>query len=201
MKFNMKTSVSSPANHRGSQVHGQQGEVGAVGKHRLPAPDNCSQQKCELKHILVPTDSSKSAKEALRYAVSLTGMIGSQITLLHVIRILPLESEGLSMLLGSDPFANAYATLRKICRAEHVGPPLLRNMLVREGIPDQEIANVARELEADLIILATNGHTGLSHVLLGSTTERVVRHAPCPVLVVREKGARKHSLRRAFEIH
>jgi nucleotide-binding universal stress UspA family protein len=45
----------------------------------------------------------------------------------------------------------------------------------------------AKALKMDLIIIATHGHTGLAHVLLGSTTERVVRHAPCPVLVVRGK--------------
>jgi len=198
---NMKTPARPPKKCPEQRRQVPRGNVGAIGKHRFPAPDNCSQEKCDLKHILVPTDFSKSSKKALRYAVSLAGMTGSQITLLHVIRIWPLESEGLSMLLGSDPFANAYSILRKICRAEHVDPPLLRNALVREGIPYQGITDVARELEADLIILATNGHTRLSHVLLGGTTERVVRHAPCPVLVVREKGARKHSLRRAFEIH
>jgi nucleotide-binding universal stress UspA family protein len=55
------------------------------------------------------------------------------------------------------------------------------------GIPYQEIANTAEILKTDLIVIATHGRTGLAHVLLGSTTEHLVRHAPCPVLVVREK--------------
>jgi len=183
----MKTSARQPANAPGRQVQRQQGEVATLGKHRFSARDNSSQEQCELKHILVPTDFSKSSHQALRYAVSLARMTGSQVTVLHVIKILPLESEGLSVLLGSDPFIGANNNLEKMCKKAHVEPALLRNTLVREGIPHQEIADAARELNVDLIILATTGHTGLSHVLLGGTTERVVRHAPCPVLVVREK--------------
>jgi universal stress protein A len=57
--------------------------------------------------------------------------------------------------------------------------------IVRAGQPFEQIATAAREVEADLIIIATRGLTGLKHTLLGSTAERVVRHAPCPVLTVR----------------
>ena len=56
----------------------------------------------------------------------------------------------------------------------------------REGRPYEEICHAAKTVGADLIILPTHGYTGLKHVWLGSTAERVVRHAPCPVLVVRE---------------
>jgi nucleotide-binding universal stress UspA family protein len=58
---------------------------------------------------------------------------------------------------------------------------------VRAGKPYEEIVTAAKRLEADLIIISTHGRTGLKHALLGSTTERVVRYAPCPVLVVRER--------------
>jgi universal stress protein A len=57
----------------------------------------------------------------------------------------------------------------------------------RLGTPYEEIVKVAKEMEVDLIIIATHGYTGLKHFLLGSTAERVVRLAPCPVLVVREE--------------
>ena len=59
------------------------------------------------------------------------------------------------------------------------------------GKPFQEIARVAKERQIDLIILATHGYTGLKHIQLGSTAERVVRHAPCPVLVVRTQTLSK----------
>lgn len=56
----------------------------------------------------------------------------------------------------------------------------------RTGRAYDEIAAAARDENADLIVISTHGYTGLKHVLLGSTTERVVRHAPCPVLVIRQ---------------
>jgi len=59
-------------------------------------------------------------------------------------------------------------------------------VMTRLGRPYVEITEAARDTKADMILLATHGHTGLKHVLLGSTAERVVRHAPCPVLTVRD---------------
>ena len=57
---------------------------------------------------------------------------------------------------------------------------------LRMGRPDREIVEHAKEFGADLIIISTHGRTGLAHVFMGSTAERVVRHAPCPTLIVRE---------------
>jgi nucleotide-binding universal stress UspA family protein len=57
--------------------------------------------------------------------------------------------------------------------------------LTRHGRPHEEIVGVAREMDVDLIVMGTHGRSGLSHILLGSTAERVVRNAPCPVLTVR----------------
>ena len=68
---------------------------------------------------------------------------------------------------------------------ELVPPDLLGNPMVRTGRARLEIIDAADELKADLIALSTHGHTGLKHVLLGSTAEHVVRHARCPVLTVR----------------
>ena len=68
-----------------------------------------------------------------------------------------------------------------------VNPKLVEKLLVRFGRSYHEIAEAARTLKVDLIIISTHGYTGLKHAFLGSTTERVVRHAPCPVLVVRER--------------
>ncbi|MEI4884363.1 universal stress protein, partial [Klebsiella pneumoniae] len=57
----------------------------------------------------------------------------------------------------------------------------------RTGLPAHEIVEAAKELDVDLIVIATHGHTGWKHFAIGSTAERVVRAAPCPVLVVRQK--------------
>jgi nucleotide-binding universal stress UspA family protein len=147
------------------------------------------QPKWELRNILVPIDFSEPSKKALSYALSFAKQNGGRITLLHVIEpifVYPDAVYPVMMDIDLGP-AGAKKAFRKLCKEEHVDRHLVRNMLIRRGTPHQEIAQAARELEADLIIIATNGYTGLAHVLLGSTTERVVRHAPCPVLVVREK--------------
>ena len=70
---------------------------------------------------------------------------------------------------------------------DRVDPALVEALLVRDGAPFDEICKAAKEIESDLIVIATHGYTGLKHVFLGSTAERVVRHAPCPVLIVRER--------------
>ena len=73
----------------------------------------------------------------------------------------------------------------RAAQCRHVG--VEAEMHVISGAPWKEIVETAKERAMDLIILATHGHTGLKHTLLGSVAERVVRHAPCPVLVVREQ--------------
>jgi nucleotide-binding universal stress UspA family protein len=69
-----------------------------------------------------------------------------------------------------------------------LGADLQTEPIIRLGTAHTEIVRIARELGIDLIILSTKGRTGLAHVFLGSTAEKVVRHASCPVLVVREHG-------------
>jgi nucleotide-binding universal stress UspA family protein len=78
--------------------------------------------------------------------------------------------------------------------AKYVGRKASWKTLLRMGRPVDQIVRVADELNVDLIILATHGHTGIKHVVLGSTVENVVRHAPCPVLTVR---VREHEFVRA----
>jgi nucleotide-binding universal stress UspA family protein len=147
------------------------------------------QSKWELRTILVPTDFSEPSKKALSYALYLAKQNGLKITLLHVLEPILVYPDAVYPVMMDANFGptEAKRAFRKLCREEHVQAGLLQKMLIRQGTAHQEIVAAARDIEADLIVIATNGHTGLAHVLLGSTTERVVRHAPCPVLVVREK--------------
>jgi nucleotide-binding universal stress UspA family protein len=69
----------------------------------------------------------------------------------------------------------------------HVPTGVDSETVTRLGHPSEEIVAAAKDFDVDLIVLATHGHTGLKHLLLGSTAERVVRLAPCPVLTVRER--------------
>lgn len=142
----------------------------------------------QLKHILVPTDFSETSGKALKYAQRFAEQFGAKVTLLHVIQPLIYPAD-----FGYPPTVldTADETIRQRVQerlnllASTAGVPV--EVHVREGQPYNEIAAAAREFEVDLIIIPTHGRTGLKHVLLGSTAERVVRHAPCPVLTVRER--------------
>ena len=141
-----------------------------------------------LKHILVPVDFSECSRKALRYALPFARQFGSGITLLHVVETAYVMGEfGVAdyAAMAADLSTEAERQLRRMADAE-IGPAAACNILVRPGRPATEIAEAARELAADLIVIATHGRTGLKHVLLGSVAENVVRHAPCPVLTVRE---------------
>ena len=70
--------------------------------------------------------------------------------------------------------------------AEVRGAGLEVETVLKLGMPSREIDLIAKEENADLIIISTHGRTGLQRVLMGGTAEQVVRYAPCPVLVVRE---------------
>lgn len=165
-------------------IQGRSPQEGLPDSHKVTKPERPA---LKLQEILVPTDFSEYSKKALKYAVSVAEQFGAKITLLHVIEpAVTYPDAGYPVLVESDrimPAARAVAD--QICEEENCNPQLFRETLVQEGIPYQEITNTAKTLKADLIVIATHGRTGLAHVLLGSTTERVVRHAPCPVLVVR----------------
>ena len=143
----------------------------------------------KLKSILVPIDFSETSKKAVQYAVRLSEQFGSKITLLHVVE--PIATPDLAyhpMMLETDKVKEAAKErLGGLSRQMKIPSRLLEKTLVRYGTPFAEITDAARSLKVDLIILTTHGYTGFKHVFMGSTAERVVRHAPCPVLTVREK--------------
>ena len=134
-------------------------------------------------HFLVPLDFSEHADHALEYAIGLARTLQSRLTLIYVIHT--------PSWAGGD-FTAQMTELEH--DAEHALEPYLRRIqaaglkgacMVRQGVPWHEIVEVAKQRHVDLILMSTHGYTGLQHVLLGSVAERVVRHAPCPVLVTR----------------
>lgn len=142
-----------------------------------------------LKSILVPIDFSDLSKQALDYAVPFAQQFGARLTLLHVFE--PVAASAFPALarlvLENDKVVAACKTeLDRLVKEKGIPPKLVEKALIRVGRSYVEIADAARTLKVDLIIISTHGYTGLKHTFLGSTTERVVRHAPCPVLVVRE---------------
>jgi nucleotide-binding universal stress UspA family protein len=143
--------------------------------------------RLKLNRILVPLDFSEESSQALAYAVALAADMDAKITLLHVIEPVYASAEpGLANIPQPIPGEERAdeKRLHKIA-AEFIPKGLFDKAMVRFGAPYHEISTAAKRLNAGLIAITTHGRTGLSHVLLGSTAERVVRHAPCPVLTVR----------------
>lgn len=146
----------------------------------------------QIKSILAPTDFSHHSGSGLRYAAGLAEKFGAALHVLHVLPevVAPVGPE--PMILPSLP-AEYYeeaqaAALESLgeCLKPEWGIPATVERVVRWGDPVLAIVTYARERGMDLIVLATHGRTGLSHVLLGSVAERIVREAPCAVLTVRD---------------
>ena len=144
----------------------------------------------KLSKILVPIDFSKNSKNALHYAVDFAKQFNAKIYLIYVIEpaIYPADfSMGQVALPSVEVELNKRAEdeLKNLAKSE-IDPSLEVETIIKMGKPFFEIIETASELDIDLIITATHGHTGMEHLLFGSTAEKVVRKAPCPVLTVRE---------------
>jgi nucleotide-binding universal stress UspA family protein len=143
----------------------------------------------KLKKLLVPTDFSESARHALTYGTSFAREYGAELTLLHVV-------ENLTVGYASDlfpvPMAEVFqeisgyakAELAKLAEVTREKDVAVVEQVV-QGKPSAEIIRFAQEQKIDMIVLGTHGKGMLDQALFGSTTERVVRRAPCPVLTVR----------------
>jgi universal stress protein A len=138
--------------------------------------------------FLIPIDFSEFANQALDYAIALATKLQARLTLLHVIHAMPL---GVAEMGASLPYS--YLQELEADIAQSMGEYLTRvqeaglegEIMIVHGVPFEEIVNTAAANQIDLIIMGTHGRSGLQHVLLGSVAEKVVRLAPCPVLVSR----------------
>jgi nucleotide-binding universal stress UspA family protein len=143
-----------------------------------------------IRRILAPTDFSDNSIPALRYAAELAEKFAAELVLLHVVQDMTLVLPDAVM-----PTPVAAPDLDEMTAAARAGLARLVADLnlarlnpateVRIGTPAVEIDAAAKDLKADLICVSTHGRTGLAHLLLGSVAEKILRHAPCPVLVVR----------------
>ena len=140
---------------------------------------------------MLPTDFSECAACALSYATSLARQFKASIICVHVVEpVVPTVgytgiTEPLPIADISDQLENsATRELPKIAECEECAGLEIEDVIAH-GDAAAEIVRVAREREVDLIVIASHGRTGLGRILFGSTAEEVVRHAPCPVLVVK----------------
>jgi nucleotide-binding universal stress UspA family protein len=142
-------------------------------------------------HFLVPVDFSEYADAALAYAITLAGKLQARLTLVHVIQSIPIGGADMGVALPYAYLENLEAELRQALETQLVQvhqAGLEGDYLLMHGVPFQAIIDTATTQQVDLIIMGTHGRTGLTHVLLGSVAEKVVRLAPCPVLVARHRA-------------
>lgn len=151
--------------------------------------EGASHPSLQVQTILVPVDFSACSGRALTYAIAFARQFKASITLMHVVE-LNYMGTGLGEievpLLENELRENASRQLDRLLETV-VREGVTAEAQIRLGRPWHEMTEAARTMGADLVIMGTHGYTGLKHVLMGSTAERVVRHAPCPVLIVRER--------------
>ncbi len=145
----------------------------------------------KLNRILFPTDFSEQSACAAAYAFALAEKFGSQVHVLHVQEVLPgTPTFVMGMAIATKAKESEGASLKGIAAFLEQGKWDARSVVpaTTEGTPFVEIVRYAKTHEIDLIVLGTHGRSGLTHVLLGSVAERVVRKAPCPVMTIRPEG-------------
>lgn len=145
----------------------------------------------KLSRIVCPTDFSPTSSTAVDYAATMADSFHAELVLLHVIPEMsyPLRSFGMSHSLEhiqEELHEKAKETLQERAeKAKAALPNLSVRCILRDGEAHEATMECAKEESADMIVMGTHGHTGLTHALLGSTAEKVVRLARCPVLTVR----------------
>lgn len=137
----------------------------------------------QFKKILVPIDFSKTSQKALNQAVALAKQSKATLVLIHVVTFSVAASvEQFSVI---DWYQSLIKDAKKNLEKLKKSLSLSVETVVETGVPFDVICKIAKKKKADLIVITTHGYSGLKHAILGSTAERVIRHANCPVLVIR----------------
>ncbi len=164
-----------------------------------------------FKRILCPIDLSTFSFNALRLAVQIAQSSNATVYVLHVIDN-PYDDLYMSPITQTDPamlglykqdplrrsrilkatMQHSQVMLKQFCHDVVETAPKAR-YLVESGNPFEKILDVAEARRIDLIVLATHGRTGLKRLLIGNVAEKIVRHAPCPVLTVRRRRSKRNS--------
>ena len=150
----------------------------------------------DIRTILAPTDFSHHSERSVKYACALAERLGASLHLLHVLaEIMPVGPDPmLTPVLPPNFYAEMEATANQSMEGllkPEWGKPTSVTHSVAWGDAVSQIVEYATTHEADLLVIATHGRTGLSHVLLGSVAEHIVRHSTVPVLTIHDPELRK----------
>lgn len=156
---------------------------------QLPAGEPVAPPLFNLRRILVPVDFSECSRKALQYAIPLAKQFGATLILLNVVEPYYPNGDGIGLDVAfvNDQANQAAAKVLAEWMEKEIPDEIEAQRVIRLGNPYDEIVHAAESMNLDLIILSTHGRTGLKHAFLGSVAEKVVQHATCPVLVVRER--------------
>ncbi len=157
---------------------------------RIQKPSASRQRhKVSVNHILLPFDFSIHSKNALRYAVLMAKEFDASLHLVYVVEptLYPADLGFGQVVLPEveDELVDEGERKLQSVIEDHIGREVDATAVVRRGKPHQEILLEAEKRKIDLIIVPTHGHTGVEHMLFGSTAERIVRNAKCPVMTLR----------------
>ncbi|MCR4324436.1 MAG: universal stress protein [Candidatus Curtissbacteria bacterium] len=169
-------------------------------------------RKVVYRKILVTHDGSKLASAAIPHVNTLANLLGAEVILLQVVPTVEQEiaglvpvgipptvyspipaDEALAKEIIKDKVKRAKAGLEEIkaqLEENHTGKV---SIIVQQGIDTSKIVSTAKKQHCDLIVISTHGRSGLRRVLLGSVADYVIRHASCPILVVRPEGEKYDS--------
>ncbi|MCF6156132.1 MAG: universal stress protein [Candidatus Brocadia sp.] len=141
-----------------------------------------------IKNILCPIDYSIYSEMALKYAIEFADKYQAKLYLMHVldIRVYDINDPDLyNVTLADTETVNKLRERLLKCVNEDTKGRISVEAIIIQGVPFSEIIKASKEYKIDLIVLGTHGRTGLSHAIMGSVAEKVVRKAPCPVLTIR----------------
>lgn len=143
----------------------------------------------KVERILFPTDFSEGSFHALPYAVDLTRTYNAKLYILHIIYDIAKATDSHIPHMSADELYKelnewAIKEIDTCCIEEIRSLPEVEKKIVK-GIPYEEIIKFASDNEIDMIVMGTYGRVGFQRFIFGSTVEKVVRRAPCPVLTVR----------------
>jgi universal stress protein A len=142
----------------------------------------------KLKKILVPVDFSEASRKALHYAVSFARQFGAELLVLHILEPVPMAADPMGGLSAFSAVPTGETAARKLAQwRNEIAPNAPVRISVKTGRARREIVRTADENNVDLIIIGRHGRTGWERLLPGGTVGRVLRRAPCPALVVRER--------------
>lgn len=142
-----------------------------------------------IKKILVATDFSSTSEEAVRSAAAMAELLDASLQIVHVLQPPNYMLPEAYLAYSPQHFGETLRGLNRLletskANAERQGAPRVKAVLL-QGVPATEITGFASNEHCDLIVVGTHGRTGISHALMGSVAEKVVRGAGCPVLTIR----------------